>query len=245
MVVLAYAYTNLIYSVLMSTVKPNLPKNLHELLKLDEIKVYTFQHPDDGEYMNGIEDLLQIVVHFEAWGNKIVEPVNSTNDFAVFDKTVLSLAYHGVVGAKAISPKFIAIQNFGNMRTFTALLEETGRFVIVRNDDFHVLDFKSLWISTRCIVGQVFGNYLKRLYESGTYSFWSRQWDKYVDASGVRAIRKGNKKYNGHSSKKNEPLSYVQLVIQFTLLEIGLATACLGHVLEIGWFLSWTIFENI
>ncbi|OXA48366.1 hypothetical protein Fcan01_17267 [Folsomia candida] len=130
MVVLAYAYTNLIYSVLMSTVKPNLPKNLHELLKLDEIKVYTFQHPDDGEYMNGIEDLLQIVVHFEAWGNKIVEPVNSTNDFAVFDKTVLSLAYHGVVGAKAISPKFIAIQNFGNMRTFTALLEETGRTVV-------------------------------------------------------------------------------------------------------------------
>lgn len=87
------------------------------------------------------------------------------------------------------------------------LLMETDRFVIVKNEDHHLIDFRSVWISTRNKVGQVFGNFLKCLHESGICSFWSRNWQKYVDGAGVRIIPHFSQEYNGsrrgvHSSKR-------------------------------------------
>ncbi|OXA47765.1 hypothetical protein Fcan01_17231 [Folsomia candida] len=251
MIVLTYSYSNLIYSVLMTTVKPSLPNNLPELLKIVGIKVYTFQRPKDqyGIFTTRVDELIERVDQFTVDGKKIVETVKSVDDRSVFDKTILSLAYHGFVDSTRISQKFIALQNSGNLRTFTTLLVETGRFVVLNNDDHHLVNFRSVWISTRNRVGQVFGNFLGCLHESGIYSFWARRWQRYVDAAGVRAIRQGNKKYNGghsevHSSKKNKPISSKHLAMLFSMLRIGLVAAWFVHIVESGWFIGSSLMKN-
>ncbi|OXA48133.1 hypothetical protein Fcan01_16921 [Folsomia candida] len=61
----------------MSPVKPNLPTNPPDVLKLDEIKVYTFQHPQDQYPMftTRVDDLIERVELFTGMGKKIVETV--------------------------------------------------------------------------------------------------------------------------------------------------------------------------
>lgn len=117
MIVLSYSYSNFIYSVLMSPVKPNLPTNPPDVLKLDEIKVYTFQHPQDQYPMftTRVDDLIERVELFTGMGKKIVETVEGVGDYAAFDKIAHSLAYHGFVDSKRIVPQFIALQNYGDL----------------------------------------------------------------------------------------------------------------------------------
>lgn len=119
MITLTYSYTNLLFSLLMADIKPDLPKDLVGLLKLRDIKLYTFYNPRLHDFTVPVMDLVNKVKPLGAQ----VEVVLTKNDISVFDQIVVSLAYIGFVDSKQISPSFIAVQSSKDMSTFEALLD--------------------------------------------------------------------------------------------------------------------------
>lgn len=157
-----------------------------------------------------------------------------------FSEIVVTLAFAGLYESKNIFTKFVVIQTSENLRTLARLIKETGRFVEVRNNDYHLIDIPWTWVSSRDRVGYVLGNLLSGLYESGIYSYWTKRYQKFVDEAGVYIVRKGILKYKSSDDKMgigwDKPFSIGQLEMHFALLGIGLALACIARLSEILWF---------
>ncbi|OXA54107.1 hypothetical protein Fcan01_11723 [Folsomia candida] len=128
-------------------------------------------------------------------------------------------------------------RNSDNLRIFATLMKATGRFVEVRNTDWHLVDFRSGWVSSRDRVGHVFGNFLASLHEFGIYSYWINRYQKFSDSTSVHNLREDILlKYNASLKRmrvrKDVPFSWAQVEMHFALFAIGLGAACIAQLSE-------------
>ncbi|OXA43072.1 hypothetical protein Fcan01_21917 [Folsomia candida] len=247
MIVLMNSYTSIFYSFLMSDVTLSLPSNLGGLLNIPSIKLYTFHNPNTNLFSISVDNLFDKVPHLKEKRRQI-ETIRAILGNGLFGKTVFALAFEGLVRRIKISGRFITFQNSKNLREFSRLIKQTGRFVEVRNTNGHLVNFRCGWVSSRDRVGQVFGNVLVGLQEAGIYSYWINRWEKFMQAASMHDVREGILKYNGGRKivpiGKDVPFSLWHLWMDFALLGVGFGAACIAQLIEKMWELV-TKFKNI
>lgn len=227
--------------------KVSLPNNLRELVNFAGIGLYTFRMPNDNLFSISVDDLLDKVPNLRGQ----VETIHTIIWKGIFDRTILAIAFKGFVGSKKISGKFVTFQNSDNLRIFATLMKATGRFVEVRNTDWHLVDFRSGWVSSRDRVGHVFGNFLASLHEFGIYSYWINRYQKFSDSTSVHNLREDILlKYNASLKRmrvrKDVPFSWAQVEMHFALFAIGLGAACIAQLSEHVWkLMTDAISENV
>ncbi|OXA38417.1 Glutamate receptor ionotropic, delta-1 [Folsomia candida] len=244
MLILSNCYTDLLYSFLMSDMKPNLPKDFETILNAPGVKVYSFQN---ARYATSVDKLIEEVPQLT---NVKIHIVPKINDITLFDRSIVSLAYLGRVGDIQISETFIILQTSSNLETFATLIKETGRFAHLKNDDFYLIGERSGWISSRNWVGKIFGNMLRRLCESGIYSTWKTRWYTFFNKGGLYVVRWGIGEHDqdGHVGNivtgRKKPLSWKMLRMHFTLLSVGLGISIITQFYEVAWFVNLSGYFN-
>ncbi len=109
-----------------------------------------------------------------------------------------------------------------------------------------LVNFKSGWISSKNLVGVVFGPVLKSFTENGIHEMWTRRYQKFEYKNSLYQvemmvnIKNGNKTHYNHYSIGNNKkgLSWSQLKTCFVLWSYGLGLAFLISAFEIGWFVN-------
>ncbi|OXA48628.1 PR domain zinc finger protein 4 [Folsomia candida] len=205
MIILSNCYTDLFYAVLVAGIRPDVAPNLAGILNQAGIRVYSFKNHHQSL---GIGLLVGKVSALRDTDVKVIR----VPDLASFEDTVHSLAYFGRVRGQKISSKFLLLQSSNDLDRFSALMKITGRFVHVKNADFHLVGTRSAWISSGNWVGRGLRRVLPGYSESGIYSVWARKWDTLLKRSGQYFLRGKIQKLKGHGDDGGQKaLSWGQL----------------------------------
>lgn len=147
--------------------------------------------------------------------------------------------FFGQVRGQKISSKFLLLQSSNDLDRFSALMKITGRFVHVKNADFHLVGTRSAWISSGNWVGRGLRRVLPGYSESGIYSVWARKWDTLLKRSGQYFLRGKIQKLKGHGDDGGQKaLSWGQVRLSFILLAVGGGIAGVVQFFEVAWFVN-------
>lgn len=243
MVVVTNTYTDSIYSFLVSDIDPIVPDNFELILKSDTIKTYTFR--TSNEYALTLTSVVHLLEELKVL--RKVKILEIPYGHGLLDTSVVPLSYRGFVGSTHISKTFVVVQNYADLRAFSVLIKETGRFVKVKNSDENLVKIRVGWVASKNYVGHMFGRVLVGFLESGIYQVWNERWRRYLDIVGLDQVRKAiaireEKREGGKGTEGDKSLSWGQLRSCFIMLVWGIGLTCIAHSLEIGWYVNLDIY---